>query len=149
MNGGSWETFGHEASFLFLQAMVYFKPFPFQPAQDSIVLFRSELHLVRICPMFSFAQLRVISLALSTDLSLPPPHRLCKYPKSSRVEQLQSHGTRYPLTQRFTSLRAKIIFSCQISMNPSDDEPRKRTARACDSCYKRKVCFLSSFNRDS
>lgn len=24
-------------------------------------------------------------------------------------------------------------------MNPSDDEPRKRAARACDSCYKRKV----------
>lgn len=26
-------------------------------------------------------------------------------------------------------------------MNPSDDEPRKRTVRACDSCYKRKVGF--------
>lgn len=26
--------------------------------------------------------------------------------------------------------------------NASDDQPRTRTARACDSCYKRKVSFV-------
>lgn len=49
-----------------------------------------------------------------------------------------------PLTQRFFLLPISFFLISSFSME--SEEPRKRTTRACDSCYRRKVILIFSWN---
>lgn len=52
----------------------------------------------------------------------------------------ESTDRRFPLTQRLPALpKESPPSTLKVSMHSSDEGTPKRTARACDSCYKRKV----------
>lgn len=61
-----------------------------------------------------------------------------------RLSGSPGHPQSFELNDQFPwkRERAKYWYIMYPASNTSDDQPRTRTARACDSCYKRKVGFV-------